>query len=266
MADTYLQIGYGQLAVASLAIVANVGLSIGLRLGLTKNLLVAAVRMTAQLLLLGFALEAIFELDSPYPVVAVGFVMATLAGISAVNRTRRRFPRIYWDSLVSVMGAAAIVTGFILVGVIRVEPWFDPQYMIPLLGMMLGNALNSISLALDRFMEGAISQRDLVEAKLAMGATRWEAAHDLVKESLRTATIPLMNSMMVMGVVSLPGMMTGQILAGASPIDAVRYQIAIVFAIASATTLGALGITLLAYRTLFNAQHQLCLYCLEDAS
>ncbi len=263
-ADAYLQIGYGQLALASMAIVANLGLSIGLKLGLTRNFLVAAIRMTLQLLLLGFALETIFALDRPYPVLAVAAVMTSLAGISAVNRTRRRFPKIYWDSLISVVGAAAIVTGFMLLGVIRVDPWFDPQYLIPLLGMILGNVLNSISLALDRFMEGIVSQQDPIEAKLALGATRWEATHSLIRDSLRTATIPLMNSMMVMGVVSLPGMMTGQILAGASPIDAVRYQIVIVFAIASATALGALGVTLLAYRSLLNEHHQLCLARLRN--
>ncbi|WP_017325909.1 iron export ABC transporter permease subunit FetB [Synechococcus sp. PCC 7336] len=266
MPDAYLQIGYGQVALASLAILANLGLSIGLRLGLTQNFIVASVRMTVQLLLLGLALGAIFALDTPYPVLAVGLLMATLAGISAVNRTRRRFPGIYWDSLVSVIGSAGIVTGFMLLGVIQVDPWFDPQYFVPLLGMVLGNTLNSISLALDRFMEGVASQRDLVEAKLALGATRWEAAHSLIRESLRTATIPLMNSMMVMGVVSLPGMMTGQILAGATPVDAVRYQIAIVFAIASATALGALGVTLLAYRSLLNDRHQLCLDRLSEAA
>lgn len=257
--DAYLQIGYGQLALASVAILANLGLSISLKLGLTRNLLVAAVRMTLQLLLLGFALETIFTLESPYPVLAVALIMTSLAGVSAVNRTRRRFPRIYWESLISVLGAAAIVTSFMLLGVIRVDPWFDPQYVIPLLGMILGNTLNSISLALDRFMEGIVSQQDAIETKLALGATRWEASHSLIQDSLRTATIPIMNSMMVMGVVSLPGMMTGQILAGASPIDAVRYQIVIVFAIASATALGALSVTLLAYRSLINHHHQLCL-------
>ena len=259
MPTTYLQLSYLQLALASLAIIANFGLSIWLKLGLANNLAIAAIRMTVQLLLLGFALEVIFELDSPIQIVLVGLMMTSLAGISAVNRTRRRFPRIYFDSFVSVTGAGAIVTGYMLIGVIRAEPWFDPQYFIPLLGMILGNTLNSISLALDSFMEGIVRHRDLIEARLAMGATKWEASHGLIRESLRTATIPLMNSMMVMGVVSLPGMMTGQILAGASPVDAVRYQIAIIFAIASSTALGALGVTLLAFQSLLNDKHQLCI-------
>lgn len=257
MQDSYLQISYLQLALAALLILVNLGLSVWLRLGLTRSLLVATVRMTVQLLLVGVALEFVFAFDQPLPVLGIALVMAALASVAAVNRTERRFAGIYWDSLVSVLGASFLVTGFALLGIIRVSPWYDAQYLIPLLGMVLGNTLNSISLALDRFMEGATSQQTLIESRLALGATGWEAAHGLVRESLRVGMIPTINSMMVMGVVSLPGMMTGQILAGAAPIDAVRYQIVIMFMIASATALGALGVTLLAYRALFSADHRL---------
>jgi putative ABC transport system permease protein len=257
MEDTYLQISFFQLALASLLVIVNLGLSVWLRLGLTRSLLVASVRMTVQLLLIGFGLEFIFALNEPLPVLVVALVMAALAGIAAVNRTSRRFPRIYWDSLVSVMGASFLVTGLAVTGILQVEPWYDAQYLIPLLGMVLGNTLTGISLALDRFMDGVVNNRNLIESHLALGATRWEAAHGLVNDSIRTGMIPTINAMMVMGIVSLPGMMTGQILAGAAPIDAVRYQIVIMFMIASATALGALGVTMLAYRTFFNEHHQL---------
>jgi putative ABC transport system permease protein len=150
-----------------------------------------------------------------------------------------------------------------VVGIVRVEPWYDPQYLIPLLGMVLGNTLNGISLGLDRFMEGLNSQRDQVETLLAMGATRWEAAHRQVREALRVGMIPTINSMSVMGLVSLPGMMTGQILAGANPIDAVRYQIVIMFMIAAGTALGIFGVVLLAYKRLLSPEHQLRLDLLQ---
>lgn len=257
MEHTYIEISFFQLALASLLILVNLGLSVWLRLGLTRSLLIATIRMTAQLLLIGFGLEFIFALNEPLPVLGVALVMATLAGIAAVNRTGRRFPGVYWDSLVSVVAASFLVTGLAVGGIIRVEPWYEAQYLIPLLGMVLGNTLTGISLALDRFMDGVVRDRNLIEARLALGATRWEAAHSLVNDSLRTGMIPTINAMMVMGIVSLPGMMTGQILAGAAPIDAVRYQIVIMFMIASATALGALGVTLLAYRTLFSTRHQL---------
>jgi putative ABC transport system permease protein len=108
-------------------------------------------------------------------------------------------------------------------------------------------------------MESLVNQRQKIETLLALGATRWEATHEEIKAAIRTGMIPMINSMMVMGIVSLPGMMTGQILAGANPLDAVRYQIIIIFAIASATALGTLGVVLLAWQSLLNSSHQLCL-------
>ena len=257
MPAAYLTIGPVQLVLAALLLVVNLGLSAWLRLGLERSLLVAAVRMVVQLLLVGLVLQFVFALNQPLPVLGIALVMATLAGVAAVNRTRRRFPGVLWDSLLTVVTAAFLVTGASLLGILRVRPWFEAQYAIPLLGMVLGNTLNGISLALDRFMEGVADGRDGIESRLALGASRWEAAHGLVRESLRTGMIPTINAMMVMGVVSLPGMMTGQILAGAAPTDAVRYQIVIMFMIASATALGALGVTLLAFRALFDPRDRL---------
>ncbi len=257
MPAAYLTIGPWQLALASVLLLVNLGLSAWLRLGLGRSLLVAAARMVAQLLLVGLVLEFVFALNRPLPVLGIALVMATLAGLAAVNRTRRRFPGVLLDSLLTVMAAAFVVTGASLLGILRVRPWFEAQYAIPLLGMVLGNTLNGISLALDRFTEGVVAGRATIETDLALGASRWEAAHGLIGDSLRTGMIPTINAMMVMGVVSLPGMMTGQILAGAAPTDAVRYQIVIMFMIASATALGALGVTLLAFRTLFDGRDRL---------
>ena len=253
----YLRIDLLQLALAAGLIAVNVGLSWALRLGLGRSLVIASVRMSSQLLLVGLVLDWVFALNDPLPVLAVAMVMATLAAVSAVQRTRRRFAGVYWDAFVSVVGAAFLVTGVAVVGIVRVEPWFEAQYTIPLLGMVLGNVLNGISLALDRFTEGVVARRELIETYLSLGATRWEAAHDLVRDALRVGMIPTINSMMVMGVVSLPGMMTGQILAGAAPADAVRYQIVIAFMIAAAAALGSSGVTLLAFRRLFDTRHRL---------
>ncbi len=264
MKAEYIPIGAPELALAALLMVANFAISIALRLGLAKNLAIATVRMVTQLLLVGLVLGWVFSLSSPAPVLALALVMASVAGVAAVNRTRRRFAGIYWNSLVSVMSAAFLVTGLALLGIVRVHPPYEPQYLIPLLGMVLGNTLNGISLGLDRFMEQLDSGRARVETLLALGATRWEAAHGIVQEALRTAMIPTINSMMVMGIVSLPGMMTGQILAGADPADAVRYQIVIMFMIASATALGAIAVVLLAFRALFDHEHRLRLDRLES--
>ena len=257
MESTYIPISYGQLALAALLILINIALSVGLRLGLERRLWIASLRMVVQLLLVGYILEWVFALQNPGWVILVALAMTLMAGFSAVDRTRRRFRSIYWNSFISVLVAAFLVTGLTTSGIIQVKPWYDPQYLIPLLGMILGNALTGVSLAMDRFMEDLVSRRDQVEALLALGATRWEAAHSSIKEALRTGMIPTINSMMVMGVVSLPGMMTGQILAGASPNDAVRYQIVIIFAIAAGTALGTMGVVMLTFQVLFSNNHQL---------
>lgn len=263
MQPGYIVIGYGQLALAALLIGINLALSIGFRLGLERTLAVASLRMVVQLLLIGFVLEWLFTQDNPLIVLAIALVMATIAGISAVNRTQYRFAGIYGNSLLSVLGAAGLVTGLAITGIIRVHPWSDPQYLIPLLGMVLGNTLNGISLGLDRFMDGIVQQQDQIETLLSLGATRWEAAHRQVRDAIRVGMIPTINSMMVMGLVSLPGMMTGQILAGANPSDAVRYQIVIVFMIAAGAALGTFSVVLLAFRTLLSPEHRLQLERLQ---
>lgn len=252
-----LTISDGRLALSALLILVNVGLSAALRLGLGRSLLLASFRMVVQLLLVGFVLEWLFHQDQAPLIVLVGTAMAMIAGVSAVQRTRQRFAGIYLNSLLSVMASSALVTGLAVSGLIRPQPWYNPQYLIPLLGMVLGNTLNGISLGLDRFMEGLRSGRDQVETDLALGATRWEACQMVVRDAIRVAMIPTINSMMVMGLVSLPGMMTGQILQGAAPAAAVRYQIVILFMIASATALGVSCVVGLAYGQLTSADHQL---------
>jgi len=253
----YLQIGYGELALGALLLSINVALSVALRLGLSRDLLLAASRMVIQLLLVGLVLDWVFASRNPGFILAIAVLMGGFAGVAAVNRTARRFPGVYWNSLVAILGSSFLVTGFAVTGVLRVDPWFDPQYLIPLLGMLLGNALTGISLGLDRFVEGCVGGRRRIEALLALGATRWEAARHDLREAMRVGMIPVINSMMIMGVVSLPGMMTGQILAGADPGDAVRYQILIMFMIASCVALATLGVVLLAYRTLYDPRHRL---------
>ena len=181
-----IDIGYGQLALGALLLAVNIGLSVALRLGLARDLIVGAVRMTVQLLLVGLVLAWVFASENPVVILAIAVAMAAMAGRAAVNRTKRRYPGMLWNALVVILGASFLVTGAALLGILRVDPWFDPQYLIPLHGMLLGNALNGISLGLDRFTEGCASGRALIESRLALGATRWEAARPVAKEALRT--------------------------------------------------------------------------------
>ncbi len=245
------------LAIASgLVIVAGL-VSMSLRLGLERRLAVAAVRTVVQLMLIGYVLKWIFAIENVLLVLVFAALMIIAAGHAAVRRPSRTIPGAFWRAtgtlIISGMLTTVMVTGVI----IGAEPWHKPQYLIPLLGMVLGNSLTGISLCLDSLLERLSERRDEVEMQLALGATRWEAAGDALAEAVRRGMIPVVNAMMVVGVVSLPGMMTGQILAGADPLDAVKYQIVVMFMIAGATSIGCIIVVMLAYRRLFNRRHQL---------
>ena len=256
MTGQYIDLTTGQVALAALLILVNAGISLALGLGMERRLLVAAVRTIAQLALIGLVLDRVFAVGRVGIVLALMTVMVLVAGVAAVRRTERRYPGVWLNAVVSMWVSSWLITAVALFGIVRVRPWYDPQYAIPLLGMILGNMLNGISLGLDRLTEELEVRRDQVEAFLALGATRWEAAQDPVRRSVRTGMIPIINSMMVVGIVSIPGMMTGQMLAGVDPLSAVEYQIVIMFLIASGTALGTVGVVLLGYRRLFNERHQ----------
>lgn len=256
MDPAYIQLSAVEVGLAALLILINGAISIVLRLGLERLLFMAAVRTVVQLLLIGLVLQWIFDLRRWYVVVALMAVMTITASVVAVRRTERRYPGIWLDGLVSVWASSWLITAVALGAIVRVQPWYLPQYSIPLLGMVLGNTLSGISLGMTTLGEELTNRRDQVEALLAMGATRWEAARSAVQKAMRTGMIPIINSMLVVGIVSLPGMMTGQLLSGVDPLNAVNYQIVIMFLIASATALGTFSAVLLSYRRLFNARHQ----------
>ena len=222
-----------------------------------KSLLIASLRTVVQLLLVGIVLEWVFRLERWYVVMGLACLMTLIAGVTAASRSQRRYPGIWLNAIISVWASAWIVTAFALFAVLQgMEKWYQPQYAIPLLGMVLGNALNGISVGLNALTEALVTRRDQVESLLALGATRWEAARAPIQHAVRTGMIPIINSMMVVGIVSLPGMMTGQLVSGMPPVQAVKYQIVIMFLIASATALGTVGAVLLSFLRLFTTDHQ----------
>ncbi len=265
MNGEYIKLDEWQVGLAAALIVVNAAISLALRLRLEWTLLVAALRTIVQLALIGFVLHWVFQLDQWTIVIALVAVMTLIAGVTASQRSRRKYPGMWLTTIVSVWASSWMVTAFALFAVIQgMEKWYQPQYVIPLMGMVLGNTLNGISLGLESFNEAAATRRGEIESLLALGATRWEAARSAVQQAVRTGTIPIINSMMVVGIVSLPGMMTGQLLSGTSPIEAVKYQIVIMFLITSATALGTVGVVLLSFRSLFNADHQFLHHQLRD--
>ena len=252
-----IQLSFGALAASgALVLIAGI-VSLALRLQLERRLALAAFRTVVQLLLVGYLLKYVFALNHPGALAPILAVMILAAAHSAVTRPSRTYPGATLNAFITLTLCGIATTFTVTQLIIQVSPWYKPQYVIPLLGMILGNGLTGISLALDHLLEQFQQHKGLIEMELAHGATRWEAARDPLRESVRRGMIPIINSMMVVGIVSLPGMMTGQILAGESPLDAVKYQIVVMFTIAAATSLGCIGIALFTYHALFNTKHQL---------
>lgn len=256
---TYIQLSYWDIALAATLLTINAGLSIYYRLGTERRLLLAAARMVVQLTLVGLVLKALFHTVSPWLTLLVALVMVGFAGREAMARQERSFIGFWGYGLgtTSMLIAAGIVTLFALLTQLHADPWYDPRYVIPILGMILGNTMTGISLALDRLLSEADTGRMRIEARLALGHTFREAMQEPIKSAMRAGLIPTVNGMAAAGLVSLPGMMTGQILAGVEPVEAVKYQILIMFLIAGGTALGVFSATRLALLRLTDSRQRL---------
>ncbi len=256
---SYIALDGLDLALAALLVVLNGGLSLALQLGLTRQLTIATLRMIVQLLLVGLVLEVLFSLVSPLWTGLAALVMLLFAGREIMARQERRLTGFWAYGLGTscMLVAATLVTLFALVVQVNPDPWYHPRYALPLLGMVLGNTMTGIALGLHTLTTGLTRDRAAVEARLALGATRYEAVLPVSRAAMRTALMPIINSMAATGLVALPGMMTGQILAGADPVDAVKYQILVMFLIAGGTGLGATSAVMAGGHRLTDARHRL---------
>ena len=255
----FIALGYGDIALASLLLLLNAGLSFALSLGLSTRLLIASARMVVQLTLVGLVLKTLFALASPLFTGLAALVMVLFAGREAMARQERKFVG-FWSYGIgtgSMMAAGTIVTVFGLTTQISADPWYDPRFALPILGMILGNTMNGVSLGLDRLVTGAYQQRPAIEARLMLGAGAPEAMRGVVREALRAGLIPTVNSMSATGLVALPGMMTGQILSGVEPVEAVKYQILIMFLIGGGTGLGLFAAVMAGAKRLTDGRHRL---------
>ncbi len=262
-----IPLGYADLAIAAALVLINGALSLALKLGIARQLAIATLRMIVQLSLIGIVLTTLFALASPLWTAIAALAMVLFAGREIMARQRRRM-RGWWSyglGTGSMLMAAGLVTAFGLTASVGPDPWYDPRYALPLLGMVLGNTMTGISLGLDTLSSGLVRDRAAVEARLALGATRSLAFLPVTRAALRSAYMPIINAMAATGLVSLPGMMTGQILAGADPDAAVRYQILVMFLIAGGTGFGATTAVLWGTRRLSDNRHRLRLDRLAPA-
>ncbi len=256
---TYVPLAYGDLALAALLLIANGIVSFWFQLGLERTIAISAIRMVVQLGIVALALKFIFSLDAPLWTVLFALFMTGAAAYEIVSRQERRIA----GPVALALGAGApffsglIATLFATTVVIGPEPWYAPRYVLPIFGMMLGNALSGTSLVLDAMTSSAVRERTAIEARLALGASRFEALDAILRRALTTGMMPILTAMAATGVVSLPGMMTGQILAGVDPVSAAKYQVMILFLIAGATGVAVVTAGLGSVLLLTDERHRL---------
>jgi putative ABC transport system permease protein len=224
-----------------------------------KEILISSVRMTLQLILVGYILVYLFDYPNPWLTAGIVLCMEAFAVYTVLNRFNDQLvkPLKYIIAIAMSAGTLACLAYFLLV-VVRLTPWYAPQYFIPIAGMLIGNSMTGVVLGLKLLLDGMTTQKALVEEALILGATPRAASRNIINTAFDSAILPTINSMIGMGVVFLPGMMTGQILAGIAPITAIAYQIAIMLGILGAVALTVIIMLQLGYRTFFNQEDQLC--------
>lgn len=223
-----------------------------------KQILIASVRMTVQLTIMGYVLMFVFDNASWWLTGIMIAIMIAFAIYNAIKRVKNTMSKELQQVMAASMILGALSTAaFFIIVVLEVRPWFNPQYFIPISGMIVGNCMTGIALGANKLCSDMDQKRVMVENSLMLGATPADATREIVNDSFDSAILPTMNNMLTMGIVSLPGMMTGQILSGTFPLTAIKYQIGIMLAILGATALTTILFVMLGYKTFFTKDNRL---------
>jgi len=234
-----------------------ISLSAWERLGLEWSLAIATGRTVLQLLVVGYILAFIFALDNPWAVLTVLAVMLTIAAVVVRNRISKKYPTLLplvWGSLLL---SAALTLSYTNLLIIHPQTWYEPQYLIPLAAIVLGSAMNAAMIAGERLVTTINASHMEIETHLSLGATPQQAVVQYRKDAIRAGLIPTINQMMVVGIVTLPEITTGELLSGVNPLDAISYQILIIFMLAFANLVTTLTVTKGLCRQFFNQAAQL---------
>ncbi len=236
-----------------------VALSAWQRLGLEQSLIIATFRTTVQLLVVGYLLWFVFDWKHPAAVLAVIVGMLVIATLETRNRIGNKMPQELWLIGGSILTSLVLTLTYTNLFVIRPEVWYEPQYLIPLAGIVLGNAMNAAAIAGERLMQSLQSHRYEIETHLCLGATPQQAINTYRNAAIRAGLIPTLNAMMVVGIVTLPGIITGQMLSGVNPLDAASYQMLIMFMLAFSTLVTTVLLVQGLAKQCFNSAAQLVL-------
>ena len=251
---TYIDLGFASFLVVLLA-----ALSFRFRLGLTKQIVIAAIRTFVQLAMVGYILRFVFAQAGIGWVLVASTGMLLMGGKEIRERQKNRLKG-WWDFGVGTSAmflSSFLLATFTLRFIIEVEPFYAARYSLPILGMLLGNTMTGIALSLNYLTDATLQQRATIEQRLLLGQSKTRVMDQIRRDSIKIGMIPSINAMATAGIVNLPGMMTGQILAGSPPVEAVKYQILIMLLISSGTGFGvmlAIGYT---SRRFFDARHRL---------
>ncbi|WP_085520525.1 ABC transporter permease [Tuberibacillus sp. Marseille-P3662] len=223
-----------------------------------KEIIIATFRMTLQLTIVGYILIYVFDHANPFFTIVIILIMEGFAIFNVYQRVKNSLgydlKKAVAISLASGTLIALIYFNFV---VIHFSPWYNPRYFIPIAGMVIGNAMTGVTLGANALTESMTSKRAHVEQALMLGATPKQATHDVIKHTFDNAILPTINNMVGMGIVFLPGMMTGVILSGVSPVLAVKYQLAIMLGITGSVSLSVIIFVQLGYKSFFNHRQQL---------
>ncbi|HEY9620829.1 MAG TPA: iron export ABC transporter permease subunit FetB [Crinalium sp.] len=237
-----------------------IALSAWQRLGLEWNLTMATGRTIIQLLMVGYVLAVVFTWRNPWVVLVVLLVMLSIATVVARNRISRKIPNLALFVGGSILIGTALTLVYVNFLVIRPPVWYEPQYVIPIAGILLGNSMNSAAIAGERFVSTLNASQLEIETHLSLGATPQQATAQYRRDAIKAGLIPTINSMMVVGVVTLPGIITGQLLSGVDPFNAALYQMLVMFMLAFATLVTTVLIIQGIFNQFFNANAQLVLH------
>jgi UDP-glucose/iron transport system permease protein len=251
--STSIHVSASQVA-ATLALVAlAAAVSFWRKADLERDIGIAALRSFIQLTAIGYVIKLIFEADTLALVFALLAVMVVFGALTARSRAKK-VPDAFWPLLVALAVAGASTLGLVVaLGVFEATA----RYLVPVGGMVIGNAMTASAVALNRLGDEMADSRERIEATLALGATAQEAAAPTVRRALRSGMITLVDSTKTTGLIFFPGTMVGMLLAGANPTDAVRLQLILLYTLLGSVSIAALVATTLAYRNFFTPAQQL---------
>ncbi len=234
-----------------------VGLSRWQKLELEGQLFLSAGRALLQLIAVGYLLELVFTLETFWGVFAILLLMIIIATTVAKNRISQKLSQLFWLVGGSLLLTTSLTLGYVMLLIIQPSTWYDPQYWIPLAGIIIGNAVNGGTIAGERLINAIETNRGEIETHLCLGATPKIAIASYRRQAIRAGLVPNLNQMALVGIVVLPGILTGQLLGGVNPLNAVSYQILVLFVLALANLLTASFVTAGIYRQFFTREAQL---------